>query len=104
MKIFTQGEAKDIVSGRWKVTPLITCSYNWSFEYAQIDIVDVNGRSIRCDITIEGRTIFKRDGDFTKGIKNVFGFIASLQKYSDVAHIQRELKTFLNSSIRYSSI
>jgi hypothetical protein len=62
----------------------------------------------QCDIMVDPRTICKRQGTAVEmeGAKiiNVFGFIASLQKYSDVAHIQRGLKTFLTSPIRYSSI
>jgi hypothetical protein len=86
MKIFTQGEFKEMVSGNWKVNPLINCSYNWTNEWAKIDAIDTNNKEIQCSTIIDWRSIYKRNGDYTQGIKSVFNFILSLRNYINVEH------------------
>ena len=92
MKIFTQGEFKEIVSGNWKVNPFINCSYNWTNAWAKIDVIDVNNKENTLSTIIDYRTIFKRDGDNTEGIRNIFKFIASLKNYSNLEHYSKSIK------------
>ena len=86
MKIFTQGEFKEIVSGKWRINPFINCSYNWTDEWAKIDVTDVNDREIQCNATIDWRSIYKRNGDNTVGITSIFRFISSLKDYLNAEH------------------
>ena len=86
MKIFTQGEFKEIASGNWKVNPLINCSYNWTNEWAEIDVIDINKKESTLSTIIDYRSIHKRNGDNIEGIKGVFRFIASLKDYLNVEH------------------
>jgi hypothetical protein len=78
MKIFTFGEFKEIVSGNWKVNPLINCSYDWIYEWAKVDVIDVNNKESTFT------TKYKKNyEDETGGIRNIFKFIASLKSYSN---------------------
>jgi hypothetical protein len=92
MKIFTQGEFKEILSNKWRVNPLILCLYNWTNELAKIDIIDANGQEFQCAKIIDYRSIYKRNGDLTEGIKNVFRFISLLKNYRNMKHYLSENK------------
>ena len=86
MKIFTQGEFKEIISKDWKINPLINCSYNWICVWAKIDTIDVNNKENTLGTTIDSRSIYQRNGDDTEGIRSVFRFIASLKEYLNAEH------------------
>ena len=88
-KIFTQEKFIDIVSGKWKINPLVSCSFGWPVGCAAIDVTDKNGRKIQCHTTIDYhyRFISKRERDYTEGIRNIFRFFDSLNRdYLNAEH------------------
>ena len=104
IRIFSQGEFKELSSGKWKINPLIQCGYDWRAIDGSIDVTDVNNKQHTCHILVDWRTIYKRDVNDGTDIRSIFRFIDSLKEYVNLEHylLSLKIKDILEKKWQYS--